>query len=215
MLTRKAVCVLLRPGGSMRRIAAVAALSLFALTASIDRVAAALVVSIDKSSQHMTVLVDGAARHTWLVSTGTGGGPPSGTYRPQRMERKWYSRKFNWSPMPHAIFFHEGYAIHGTGYVARLGSRASHGCIRLHPANAAILYSLVQSQGMQNTRIVVANSPSMIAKLKSQSVRARLLHRPDREPVKAQARAPLAMPSVQAVPAASEALPVPAAPEKL
>ena len=37
------------------------------------------------------------------------------------MERKWYSRKYNWSPMPHAIFFHKGYAIHGTLYVSRLG----------------------------------------------------------------------------------------------
>jgi hypothetical protein len=196
----------------MRRIAAPAALSLLAWAASIDGAAAALVVSIDKSSQRMTVLVDGAARHTWLVSTGTGGGPPSGSYRPERMERKWYSRKFNWSPMPHAIFFHEGYAIHGTGYVSRLGSRASHGCIRLHPANAAILYGLVQREGMQNTRIVVANSPTMIAKLKSRSVRAKLLQRRGKEPVNAEARAPIATPSM---PAAIEASPPPASAEKL
>ena len=49
------------------------------------------------------------------------GGPPSGTYRPMRMERKWFSRKYDWSPMPHSIFFYEGYAIHGTNYVSRLG----------------------------------------------------------------------------------------------
>jgi len=203
----------------MRRIAVFAAVSLLALLAGIDRAAASVLVSIDKASQRMTVLVDGVPRHTWLVSTGTGGGPPSGTYRPERMERKWYSRKFNWSPMPHAIFFHEGYAIHGTGYVSRLGSRASHGCIRLHPANAAVLYGLVQSQGMQNTRIVVANSPSMIARLKAHAVRARLLQRPGKERVNAEARAPIAAPAVleptPAAPAIAEPAAAPASLEKL
>jgi hypothetical protein len=194
----------------MRRIAAVAAVSLLACVSSADRASADLLLSIDKSSQRMTVLVNGAPRHTWLVSTGTGGGPPSGIYRPQRMERKWYSRKFNWSPMPHAIFFHEGYAIHGTGYVSRLGSRASHGCVRLHPANAATLYGLVQNQGMQNTRIMVANSDGMIARLKSRSVRAKLLKRRGKEPVNTEARAPTPPPVVApAAPVSTEAAPAP------
>jgi lipoprotein-anchoring transpeptidase ErfK/SrfK len=57
--------------------------------------------------------------------------------------------------MPHSIFFHEGYAIHGTNHVGRLGRRASHGCVRLHPSNAATLYSLVRSEGAGRTRIVV------------------------------------------------------------
>lgn len=39
--------------------------------------------------------------------------------------------------MPHSIFFHGGYAIHGSYEINRLGGPASHGCIRLHPANAA------------------------------------------------------------------------------
>ena len=117
---------------------------------------AAVIVNIDKSSQLMSVSVDGAPRHTWWVSTGLGGGPPSGTYRPQRLARKWYSRKYHWSPMPHSIFFHKGYAIHGTLYVSRLGRRASHGCVRLHPRNAAVLFSLVEQEGMGNTTIVVS-----------------------------------------------------------
>jgi lipoprotein-anchoring transpeptidase ErfK/SrfK len=61
--------------------------------------------------------------------------------------------------MPHSIFFYKGYAIHGTQYVSRLGRRASHGCVRLHPTNAATLFALVQRQGMGRTRIVVSNSP--------------------------------------------------------
>jgi lipoprotein-anchoring transpeptidase ErfK/SrfK len=60
--------------------------------------------------------------------------------------------------MPHSIFFYHGYAIHGTNYISRLGRRASHGCVRLHPRNAAILFELVQRYGKRNTRIVVSTS---------------------------------------------------------
>lgn len=116
---------------------------------------AEIVITIDKSRQRMSVAVDGAEKYAWPISTGLGGGPPAGAYRPLRLERKWYSRKYGWSPMPHAIFFKEGYAIHGTLYVRRLGRRASHGCVRLHPANAATLFALVRRQGVANTRIIV------------------------------------------------------------
>lgn len=112
-------------------------------------------IRIDKSSQRMAVTVDGFQAHSWAVSTGLGGGPRTGTYKPQRMERKWFSRKYGMSPMPHAIFFHEGYAIHGTIYISRLGQRASHGCVRLHPDNAGTLFGIVQKHGMGSTRIVI------------------------------------------------------------
>jgi hypothetical protein len=58
--------------------------------------------------------------------------------------------------MPHSIFFHNGYAIHGTTEIKRLGRIASHGCVRLHPENAEKLYSLVAKE-MATTRIVVSN----------------------------------------------------------
>ena len=60
------------------------------------------------------------------------------------------------SPMPHSIFFKGGYAIHGTNYIKRLGTPASHGCVRLHPDNAAQLFALVRENGMTNTQIVVS-----------------------------------------------------------
>ena len=145
------------------------ALGLAGLADGIRPANAEVVVAINKSAQQMTVLVDGAERHVWKVSTGLGGGPPSGTYRPERLERKWFSHKYGWSPMPHSIFFHEGYAIHGTIYVSRLGQRASHGCVRLHPSNAATLFELVWRHGVRDTRIVVSNS--------DQAARAR--HRAD------------------------------------
>jgi lipoprotein-anchoring transpeptidase ErfK/SrfK len=66
-----------------------------------------------------------------------------------------YSSKYENSPMPYSVFFRGGYAIHGTGYVKSLGRPVSHGCVRLHPRNAAMLYRLVRSYGMSNTRIVI------------------------------------------------------------
>jgi len=132
---------------------------LFAAIASLCFVSAAaeaaVVVRVDKSTQTMRVVVDGQLRHSWSVSTGRSGyNTPVGTYRVQRMERMWHSRKYNMSPMPHSIFFRGGYAIHGTGDLRRLGRTASHGCIRLAPANARVLFDLVASQ-RGATRIVI------------------------------------------------------------
>ena len=130
---------------------------------SADRAQADIQISINKAAQRMTVVVDGRPVYQWPVSTGLDGGPPSGNFRPQRLERSWFSRKYDWSPMPHSIFFHHGYAIHGTNYVSRLGRRASHGCVRLHPANAATLFALVKSHGMGRTSIAVYDSGSRMA----------------------------------------------------
>jgi hypothetical protein len=105
----------------------------------------------------MTVSVDGVPRYRWTVSTGRAGyGTPNGTYRPQRLARTWFSKKYYNSPMPHSIFFHGGYAIHGSYEINRLGGPASHGCIRLHPANATTLFALVQQEGMAATTIRVS-----------------------------------------------------------
>jgi lipoprotein-anchoring transpeptidase ErfK/SrfK len=145
--------------------AAVLAAAVWLLALSLaDRANAEVVIAINKSTQRLHVMVDGAERYVWKTSTGTGGGPKNGAYRPERMERSWYSPKFGMSPMPYSIFFHEGYAIHGTIYLSRLGSRASHGCVRLHPDNAKILFDLVREQGMGNTRIVVSNDDDVASK---------------------------------------------------
>lgn len=118
-------------------------------------VSAGIVVTVDKTAQRLTVDVDGAQRYHWPVSTARWGySTPNGSYRPQRLARKWFSRKYDWSPMPYSIFFDEGYAIHGSYEVSHLGRPASHGCIRLRPENAAILFALVQAH-MDDTRIVV------------------------------------------------------------
>jgi hypothetical protein len=121
--------------------------------------AANVVVTIDKSTQRMSVSVDGTPRYNFAVSTGRAGyGPPNGTYHPQRMARTWFSKEYYNSPMPHSIFFHGGFAIHGSYEISRLGGPASHGCVRLHPSNAATLYALVQQEGMGSTSIVITGS---------------------------------------------------------
>jgi lipoprotein-anchoring transpeptidase ErfK/SrfK len=110
-----------------------------------------ILIDVDKSTQRMSVIVDGAPRYTWAVSTGVHG-TPSGNYRPQSLSLHHRSALFGGAPMPHSIFYSGNFAIHGTPHVSRLGGVASHGCIRLHPSNAAVLYSMVQ-RDMGGTRI--------------------------------------------------------------
>jgi hypothetical protein len=132
-----------------------------ALLCGLANAQAGIVVTVDKSAQRLTVTVDGAGRYEWPVSTARiGYMTPNGSYRPERLERQWFSRKYDWSPMPYSIFFDGGYAIHGSYEISRLGRPASHGCIRLHPKNAAILFALVQ-QNVSNTRIVVTGEGYM------------------------------------------------------
>src|SRR6516162_1441181 len=125
-----------------------------AVLAAIQNAQAHVVIHVDKSSQRMTVSVDGERRYSFVVSTARAGySTPNGSYRPERLERTWFSKKYYNSPMPHSIFFHGGYAIHGSYEVGRLGGPASHGCIRLHPANAATLFALVKYEGTGSTTI--------------------------------------------------------------
>ncbi|MFQ5625560.1 MAG: L,D-transpeptidase [Methyloligellaceae bacterium] len=46
-------------------------------------------------------------------------------------------------------------SIHGTTAIKQLGRTASHGCVRLHPKNAAVLFNLVLKQGKANTVVWV------------------------------------------------------------
>lgn len=135
------------------RLAATAILLLaLSLPMSVDA-RAEILVRIDKSSQRMSVYVNGEHRYTWPVSTGVGG-TPSGSFRPQSLSRHHRSTLYGGAPMPYSIFYSGNFAIHGTTQISRLGTRASHGCIRLHPSNAAVLFSMVQ-RNMGGTRIQV------------------------------------------------------------
>lgn len=117
---------------------------------------ASVIARVDLSEQRMEVLVNGEVVHRWNVSSGREGySTPTGTWRPLRMHTMWHSRTYNMAEMPHAIFFQGGYAFHATNAIGRLGTRASHGCIRLHPDHARALFSLVQDYGPHRTRIQI------------------------------------------------------------
>ncbi len=134
-----------------------AALLLFAGLTT-QAMAGAIEARIDISEQRMNVYQNGVLRHTWPISTARKGYvTPTGNYRPTRLTKMHYSRKYHNSPMPYSIFFRGGYAIHGTGAVKQLGMPASHGCIRLHTDNARALYGMVQSAGSKNTKISITH----------------------------------------------------------
>lgn len=115
-------------------------------------------IEIDINSQSMDVYVEGRHYAEWRVSTGRDGyETPSGSFRAQRLEEEWYSKEYDDAPMPHAIFFSGGYAIHGTYETRRLGRPASHGCVRLSPRNAANLFAIVSDYGINNTRITISD----------------------------------------------------------
>src|SRR5262249_4400897 len=118
--------------------------------------AADLLITVDKSAQRMAVWVDGTQRYFWKVSTGAPGyDTPAGSFRPFRLEADYYSKEWDDAPMPHAIFFTTvGHAIHGSYDTRHLGTPVSHGCIRIAPANANLLFSLVQAEGLGRTKVV-------------------------------------------------------------
>ena len=118
--------------------------------------AASLVANVNLSSQTMTVSQNGVVRHRWKVSTGRKGYiTPTGSYRAKWVSRNHRSRKYDNAPMPFAVFFKGGYAVHATYDLKRLGRPASHGCVRLHPDNAAQFFSMATQSGLSNTRIVI------------------------------------------------------------
>jgi L,D-transpeptidase-like protein len=120
-------------------------------------------ITIDKNNQMMTVAVDGVTRYHWPVSTGIPSREtPNGSFRAFRMEADHFSKEFDDAPMPHSIFFTKiGHAIHGTDSEGRLGTPASHGCVRLSKANATTLYALVQEQGVLNTSVTLTGSAAV------------------------------------------------------
>src|SRR3954453_963596 len=122
--------------------------------------AAKVAITVDKDAQQMTVAVDGVERYHWPVSTGIPSyETPNGSFKTFRMEEDHYSKAFDDAPMPPSIFFNKiGPAIHGTDSEGRLGTPASHGCVRLSKANATTLYQLVKEQGVLNTSVTLAGS---------------------------------------------------------
>jgi hypothetical protein len=141
---------------------------------------AKVAITVDKDAQQMTVAVDGVERYHWPVSSGLPSyETPNGSFRAFRMEEDHYSKEFDDAPMPHSIFFTKiGHAIHGTDSEGRLGSPASHGCVRLSRANASTLYALVQAEGVLNTTVTLTGS-SQVALARNPRPRSNAVARSD------------------------------------
>jgi hypothetical protein len=117
-----------------------------------------IVINISKSQQQATVTINGTPTYHWPVSTGRSGyDTPSGNFHALRLERVYYSKKYDDAPMPNSVFFYGGYAIHGTYEESKLGNPVSHGCVRLTRANAATLFALVQQHGLSSTRVTITD----------------------------------------------------------
>ena len=124
---------------------------------------------IDKSKQLLYLYILGELEDSFKVSTGKGKKyeTPAMRLHPRGpLLIKYTSRKFpggnymGLGNMPYAVFIKGGYAIHGTtpGNYAKLGSKASHGCIRLHPDNAKVFYALVKTVGLNQTWVTIKDS---------------------------------------------------------
>ena len=86
---------------------------------------------------------------------------PTGPLFTKYTSRKWPGGNYKGlGNMPYAVFVKGGYAIHGTtpGNFSKLGTVASHGCIRIHPDNARVFYELVNLVGISDTWVNVRDS---------------------------------------------------------
>lgn len=142
--------------------------------------ASELVAVVDIASQTMTVSVDGfPVDEPWLVSTGrVGMRTPTGTFHPTSPQTPQYERYRSHklycsrrhgkrhcfhAPMHFAVFFdgtddgHGGHAIHATSgnEDAGLGTRRSHGCVRISLVHATTFFRLVQQYGRNHTKIII------------------------------------------------------------
>jgi lipoprotein-anchoring transpeptidase ErfK/SrfK len=121
-----------------------------------------LQANVDLTRQTLVVMDRGKTVGTWKISSGVSEefATPRGAFQPEWSAKMWYSRKYDDAPMPHAVFFKSGAAIHATQSVGALGRPASHGCVRLAPTNAETFYNLVQRHGLSHTRIHVYGTPN-------------------------------------------------------
>lgn len=112
---------------------------------------------VSLSEQKIRIYHEGRLLFTWAVSTAKAPKiTPTGSFTPEFLSKDHRSKRYNNAPMPWAVFYSGNYAIHGTTQIKRLGRPASHGCVRLHPDQARILFRMVRAEGMVNTRVVIA-----------------------------------------------------------
>ena len=116
-----------------------------------------VLAKVSISEQVIRIYHEGRHIYTWPVSTAKAPKiTPLGRFTPEFLSRDHRSSLYGGAPMPWAVFYRGNYAIHGTNQIKRLGKPASHGCVRLHPDNARILFQMVRAEGRAQTRVVIA-----------------------------------------------------------
>jgi hypothetical protein len=142
-------------------------LSELAQTAGCSRLECPVWARVNKATQTLALYLNGNPQPlaVWPVSTGLPGhGTPNFDKHPDgRIYNRYTSTKFpggdykGLGNMPYAVFIKGGFAIHGTpaGNWPKLGRKASHGCIRVHPDNAHYFNQLVRAEGVRNVWITV------------------------------------------------------------
>jgi hypothetical protein len=121
---------------------------------------------ISKGKQRLYLYVDGVPVDTFKVSTGdkkhetpTFDTKPNGLMFQKYTSKKYPGGSYNGlGNMPYVVFIKGGFGIHGTtvGNFKKLGTKASHGCIRLHPDNAKLFFELVKATGPNDTWITIS-----------------------------------------------------------
>ena len=129
------------------------------------RISCRVWAQVNKAKQTIYIYVDGKYAAGYYVSTGVAGRetPVFDRHPDGRVYDKYTSKKYpegdymGLGNMPYAVFIEGGYALHGTtkGNFKRLGSKASHGCIRMHPDAAQYFNKLVRYVGVKNVWITV------------------------------------------------------------
>ncbi len=104
-------------------------------------------IRVDLGLQRITVVKNNEPPIVWKISSGRPGYPtPTGRFIMQRMDADHFSDEYDQAPMPYAIFFSRGLAIHGATQPG-LGRPASPGCVRLSVDHARELYEWVEQYG--------------------------------------------------------------------
>ena len=127
-----------------------------------------LYAAISKSKQILYLYIEGELKDSFKVSTGVKkfttpdmNRKPSGPVFTRYTSHKFPGGNYmGLGNMPYAVFISGGYAIHGTtpGNFSKLGTIASHGCIRMHPDNARVFYELVKLFSLSNTWVTVRDT---------------------------------------------------------
>jgi len=122
-------------------------------------------IEVRKSEQRAYLYVSGSLTHTWLISTGAPKnetplweGHPNGRIYDAYTSTANPGGDYNGlGNMPYAVFLHKGYAIHGTpkSNWLKLGTKASHGCVRMHPDHGKIFNRFVRQYGVAATWVAV------------------------------------------------------------